>query len=168
MVTQTGTRHPGNGNAPSRRQSTLQVVSPRTRSRALLACCRIPWRSGSQLTAPWLPGELGGNCGVRCQSPGSTIADVGYDLAPEHWGNGYATEAVTAILGFGFRELSLHRIEARCVTANERSVRLLERLGFTEEERLPAGGVSRGYVWPERSIYVRHQADWTERSPDGN
>ena len=47
-------------------------------------------------------------------------------------------------------------VEARYVTANERSVRLLERLGFTEEERLPAGGVSRGYVWPERSIYVRH------------
>ena len=105
---------------------------------------------------------------MRCQSPGSAIADVGYDLAPEHWGNGYVTETVTAILGFGFRELSLHRIEARCVTANERSVRLLERLGFKEEERLQAGGVSRGYVWPEQLIYVRHQADWTERSPDGN
>ena len=109
-------------------------------------------------------GEPIGSAGVRCESSDSDTDDIGYELSQEYWGNGYATEAVSALLDFGFRELKLDRVEARCVTANGRSIRLLERLGCEEEERLPAGGMSKGYVWPERSIYVTHRDDWLRRS----
>src|SRR5919199_1776690 len=50
-------------------------------------------------------GRLIGNCGVRMRAPDAHEADIGYELAPEHWGRGYATEAARAIIAFGFDEL---------------------------------------------------------------
>src|SRR5262245_11971743 len=35
-------------------------------------------------------GELIGNCGLRLEYPGAFEGDIGYELAPQHWGNGYA------------------------------------------------------------------------------
>lgn len=66
-------------------------------------------------------------------------AEIGYDLARTHWGRGLAYEGVAAMVAFGFRELGLHRIETETILDNERSVRLLERLGFQRE------GVRRDY-----------------------
>ena len=43
-------------------------------------------------------GRLIGNCGVRKASADATEADIGYELAPDVWGNGYATEAARAIV----------------------------------------------------------------------
>ena len=60
-------------------------------------------------------------------------AEAGYDLARAYWGQGYATEALRAILRFGFEEMDLHRIYANTIGDNHESVRLLERLGFIRE-----------------------------------
>src|SRR5262245_49725514 len=60
-------------------------------------------------------GELIGNCGLRLEHPGAMEGDIGYELAPAHWGNGYATEAARSMVAFGFEELRLHRIWAGCV-----------------------------------------------------
>src|SRR6266542_2791134 len=49
-------------------------------------------------------GELIGNCGIRMESVDATEADIGYELAPPHWGRGYATEAARAIVQFGFTQ----------------------------------------------------------------
>ncbi|WP_433192963.1 GNAT family N-acetyltransferase [Nocardia sp. CA-107356] len=57
-------------------------------------------------------------------------AEVGYDLARPHWGQGIAAEALTAIVRFGFDQMRLHRIEAHTIATNEQSIRLLTRLGF--------------------------------------
>ncbi|MFI7666935.1 GNAT family N-acetyltransferase [Nocardia sp. NPDC049526] len=57
-------------------------------------------------------------------------AEIGYDLARPHWGQGIATEALTAILRFGFDHMHLHRIQAHTIATNEPSIRLLTRLGF--------------------------------------
>ncbi|WP_433633800.1 GNAT family N-acetyltransferase [Nocardia sp. CA-120079] len=57
-------------------------------------------------------------------------AEVGYDLARTHWGQGIATEALTAIVRFGFDQMRLHRIQAHTIRTNEPSIRLLTRLGF--------------------------------------
>lgn len=64
-------------------------------------------------------GALLGDCGVRTDNPGSRRGDIGYELSPAHWGNGFATEAVRAMLDFGFSDLDLDEIEARCVAAND-------------------------------------------------
>jgi ribosomal-protein-alanine N-acetyltransferase len=60
-------------------------------------------------------------------------AALGYDLARRLWGRGLATEAITAVLDHGFGPLGLNRVEAHTDAANERSIRLLQRLGFWRE-----------------------------------
>ena len=60
-------------------------------------------------------------------------AEVGYMLSRDHWGRGYAREAVHAVLRFAFERLDLHRVEADVHPDNSASLRLLERLGFRHE-----------------------------------
>ncbi len=60
-------------------------------------------------------------------------AEIGYDLARAYWGQGLASEAVDALVRWGFERLELHRIEAQTIADNVRSVRLLTRLGFRLE-----------------------------------
>jgi [ribosomal protein S5]-alanine N-acetyltransferase len=55
-------------------------------------------------------GQLIGNCGIRLPTASAHEADIGYELSPDHWGRGYATEAARAIVQFGFSELKVHRI----------------------------------------------------------
>ena len=105
-------------------------------------------------------GEFIGTCGIRGQAASPGVADMGYDLDPRHWGHGYATEAVRAILCFAFEELGLSIVQAISVVANRRSIGLLGRLGFTEAERLPAGAIRRGYAYPERGVFQLDRASW--------
>ena len=63
-------------------------------------------------------------------------AEVGYWLAADARGNGYATRAVRQICGWGFRELGLARIVLYAAIANARSQRVAERAGFTREALL--------------------------------
>lgn len=60
-------------------------------------------------------------------------AEIGYELAPEYWGQGLVPEAFTAILTFGFEQLGLHSVEAQIDPANHASRRVLEKLGFVQE-----------------------------------
>jgi ribosomal-protein-alanine N-acetyltransferase len=79
-------------------------------------------------------GELLGTCGYHCWSQGSDAsAEIGYDLGRASWGSGLAREAVRAVLRFGFDVMHLSRIDAEVEPANERSIVLLEKLGFTRE-----------------------------------
>lgn len=59
--------------------------------------------------------------------------EVGWRLARHAWGRGYATEAGRAALGFGFGELGLDEIVSFTTVANERSRRVMERLGMTHD-----------------------------------
>ncbi len=74
-------------------------------------------------------GEIGLNLFLTKYKGG----EVFYSLHPDYWGNGYATEALEAILHFSFVDLKLHRITAGVATENETSIRLLERVGMTRE-----------------------------------
>ena len=60
-------------------------------------------------------------------------AELGYDLARPYWNQGLMTEAVRAIIQFGFEHMDLHRIEAEVMPENSASVRLLHKLDFQEE-----------------------------------
>jgi RimJ/RimL family protein N-acetyltransferase len=59
--------------------------------------------------------------------------EVGWRLAAEHWGYGYATEGAQAALEFGFTELKLSEIVSFTVPANFRSRRVMEKLGMTHD-----------------------------------
>jgi ribosomal-protein-alanine N-acetyltransferase len=80
-----------------------------------------------------------GICGIHDLSRRHRRAYVGYDLTREHWGRGLASEAMRAVVRFGFEQLDLNRLEAITIAENARSIRLLERLGFLLE------GVRREY-----------------------
>ncbi len=60
-------------------------------------------------------------------------AEAWFKIDLHYWKNGYATEALSALLAFGFNELSLHRIEAGCAVGNIGSARVLENAGMIRE-----------------------------------
>ena len=81
-------------------------------------------------------GRVIGSCGFHQFDTGFHRAETGYELHRTFWGQGVMTEAVSAILTYGFTELELHRVEAVIDIANERSKGLLLKLGFTYEGNL--------------------------------
>ena len=86
-------------------------------------------------------------------------AELGYMLAREHWGVGLASEAVRAVLGFGFAEMGLHRVEAELDPRNEPSARLLRRFGFRYEGLLR----ERWYLydeWSDSALYGLLRSDF--------
>ncbi len=60
-------------------------------------------------------------------------AEIGYLLHPDHWRKGIMTEAMKAVVDFGFGKMNLHSIEANVNPENEPSIKLLERAGFKKE-----------------------------------
>jgi RimJ/RimL family protein N-acetyltransferase len=64
-------------------------------------------------------------------APFTPCVEVGWRIAHEHWGHGYATEGARAALELGFGRLGLHEIVSFTVPANVRSRRVMERLGMS-------------------------------------
>lgn len=76
-----------------------------------------------------------GAVGLSLESDHSR-AELGYWIGKPFWDHGYATEAAEAVIRYGFRQLGLNRIYARCLTYNKASARVLKKLGMTHEGRL--------------------------------
>ena len=97
-------------------------------------------------------GRLIGNCGVRRDGLDSPEAEIGYELAPDEWGQGFATEAAREIIRFGREALGLRRFTAWTVADNTASIRVLEKCGFARE------GLARRYlcingVWQDHLLF---------------
>jgi RimJ/RimL family protein N-acetyltransferase len=67
------------------------------------------------------------------EAPFTPCVEIGWRLAREHWGFGYATEAARAVLGLGFQRLQLGEIVSFTVPANRRSRAVMERIGMTRD-----------------------------------
>jgi RimJ/RimL family protein N-acetyltransferase len=81
--------------------------------------------------------------------PDTGAAELGYLFLPEVWGRGYATEACAAALGWFADALPGEPVELCTQTANDRSMRLAAKLGFTEVERFEEWGDEHWMaVWP--------------------
>ena len=76
-------------------------------------------------------GEIMGTCGYVWLR--THRGEIGYDLHSSFWRNGYMSEALDAILDFGYTEFGLHRIEAMTMLENEASIGLLRSLGFQQD-----------------------------------
>jgi RimJ/RimL family protein N-acetyltransferase len=74
--------------------------------------------------------EMIGATGLTHLDDGPEI-EVGYRFLREHWGNGYATEAALAAIGFGLDELRLERIVAVTLPTNRASQDVMEKCGLT-------------------------------------
>ncbi|WP_410880594.1 GNAT family N-acetyltransferase [Myroides sp. DW712] len=93
------------------------------------------------------PDQLIGTCGFHNFSIENARAEIGYELHPNFWRNGIMTEAIAAIIPFGFTKFELNRIEAFIDPANISSRKLLEKVG------LQAEGVLRDYFF-EKGKFV--------------
>ena len=78
-----------------------------------------------------------GTCGFNSWNEKMMNAVLGYELLPEYWGEGYASEAVHAVVQAAFSGLlpcgALHRIQADTIPGNKTSEALLLNVGFKEE-----------------------------------
>ncbi|MGA8479550.1 MAG: GNAT family protein [Chthoniobacterales bacterium] len=88
--------------------------------------------------------------------------DLGYAVHPDHWGKGYATEALRRILEFGFEDLSLERIWATADIRNVASWRVMEKAGMGREGFMRHHLLVRG-AWRDSVLYARINA--TSPSP---
>jgi RimJ/RimL family protein N-acetyltransferase len=108
----------------------------RGESDSMVARLRSKWvERGFGLWAMELPGvaPFAGFVGLSVPSftaPFTPCVEVGWRLAHEFWGRGYATEGARAALTFGFGQLKLAEIVSFTAPANLRSRRVMERLGM--------------------------------------
>ncbi len=78
-------------------------------------------------------GKMIGTCGFTSFDFEHGRAEVGYVLNPDFWGQGIATEAVSAVIEFAFNELGANRVEAHFIEGNNASLRVMEKCGMTFE-----------------------------------
>lgn len=78
-------------------------------------------------------GKMIGTCGFTRFDLENNTAEVGYVLNPDFWGMGLATEALNRLMHFGFYELTLHRLVAKIMDGNERSIHVAKKCGMRHE-----------------------------------
>ncbi|MFT4413271.1 GNAT family N-acetyltransferase [Fredinandcohnia humi] len=74
-----------------------------------------------------------GSCGFLNWEKRHNRAEVGYELAKEHWNKGIMREALEAVIHYGFTTYEINRIQALVEQENIASLRLLKKVGFNEE-----------------------------------
>lgn len=74
-----------------------------------------------------------GSCGFLNRETKHSRAEIGYELHPAYWRRGIASEAIEAVVQFGYYHLQLERIEAIIDPLNVPSQKVLEKHGFERE-----------------------------------
>lgn len=77
-----------------------------------------------------------GTAGYYRISESNFKTEIGYMILPEFWRLGFGSEAIMALIQFGFESIGFHRIEADINPANEASIRICKKLGFKQEAHL--------------------------------
>jgi RimJ/RimL family protein N-acetyltransferase len=142
------------------------------RSRAeqfITACRRMEQEgTGARLAVDRVfDGAFIGWCTLNRWNPDYRSASLGYCYRDAAWGQGYATEAARALLGWAFDTLDLNRVQAEADTRNVASARVLEKLGFVREGTLREDCVVDGEV-SDSWVYGLLRRDWSDlrRVPD--
>lgn len=89
-------------------------------------------------------GKVIGSCGFLNRIPKHYRAEVGYEVSKDYWGQGIASEALEAVVRYGYHHLRLERIEALIEPANVASQKLVEKQGFEKEGLLRHYEFARG------------------------
>lgn len=106
--------------------------------------------------------EIIGNLSLgSIQRHAAQFCYLGYGLSKNKQGKGFMSEAVKAVVEYGFKEKNLHRIMANYMPSNVRSGNLLRRLGFTVE------GYAKDYLflngkWEDHILTSKSNPNWKE------
>lgn len=103
-------------------------------------------------------GETVGDVAVRLEQD-CKVAEIGYNLSARHWRQGYATEAVLAMVTHLFQSVGVGRVGARLAPDNIASARVLERTGFRYEGR------TRLSYWPTPERAAMKMEDGSDEQP---
>jgi ribosomal-protein-alanine N-acetyltransferase len=120
------------------------------------------WEAGTGVTFAVTDagsGVLMGAVGLTI-APAHARGELGYWLGVPYWNRGYCTEASRAVVDFGFTQLGLHRVQARYLTRNPASGRVMQKLGMRPE------GVSRHAMrkndrFEDLEMYAVLADEWT-------
>ena len=117
--------------------TTINIPHPYTENdaRSFLAHAEDDCRAGrsvSFVATISAGGELCGAVGLAI-APAHDRAELGYWIGVPYWGQGFATEAASAVMAFGFEVLRLNRIHASHFAGNTASQRVLEKIGMRHE-----------------------------------
>ena len=99
-----------------------------------------------------------GDIGIHFLEDNAQI-EVGYTLAPSYQGQGYAIEALKAVISYLFLDLKKHRITASVDPSNIKSIRLLEKLGMRKEGHF-IKSYRMGDMWLDDYIYAVLEEEW--------
>jgi RimJ/RimL family protein N-acetyltransferase len=88
--------------------------------------------------------------------------ELGYRLAFDHWGRGYATEGARAAIAFGFATVGLFEIVAMAAVGNERSRRVMARVGMTRNvtDDFDHPNIVAGHPLRRHVLYRLTAGDW--------
>ena len=104
---------------------------------------------------PWAQAEI-------AEQARGTQAELGWVLAPEHAGQGLATEAAGELIRICFEDLGLRRVVALCFADNVASWKIMEKLGMRREEHARAESLHRSGRWLDGLGYALLADEWRD------
>lgn len=108
-------------------------------------------------------GEIIGTIGFMWIQTDNNAAEVGYSLARDYWNRGIMTEALRAVIDYGFNRLNLNRIEAQHETTNPASGAVMRKCRMVKEGTLRGRLYNKGrYV--DVDLYAILRRDYKQRS----
>ena len=112
------------------------------------------------------PPVLVGNIGLWGARAKDRCATLGIALGRAHIGRGYGTDAMRVIVGYGFREMGLHRIQLGVAPFNPAGIRAYEKAGFVEEGRFRESVLHDGR-WYDEVLMSILDHEWAARRSSG-
>lgn len=107
----------------------------------------------------WVQDELAGIASLHGLVWADRKASLGYWLGAPFQGQGLVTEACRVLISYSFSQLNLHRLEIQCAADNDRSRKVAERLGFTQEGLLRQAWWSRDR-FVDLALYGLLKSEW--------
>lgn len=118
--------------------------------------------AGSYVIVQKQTGRVIGTIGFMWIQPEYASAEVGYSLAKDCWNQGYMTEALEAVIKYGFDQIGLNRIEGQHDVRNQASGIVMEHVGMTKEGTLRQRIVNkREFI--DVDLYAILRRDWEKR-----
>lgn len=100
-----------------------------------------------------------GTCGLFFWDRATNMASFGYDMARAYWGRGLMHEGAGAVLAYGFAVKRLNRVNALTALDNQRSMRVLQALGFEQEAVLRQFAYWKG-AYRDMRMYALLREQW--------
>lgn len=104
-------------------------------------------------------GKVIGTIGFMWVQQDNRAAEVGYSLSRAYWNQGLMTEALSAVIDFGFSTLHLNRIEAQHELGNPASGKVMEHVGMQLEGTLRQRIYNKGH-FVDVKLYAILKRDW--------